>query len=106
MAQYLIVYFGGNPPATAEEGKLHMAAYKEWMASIGEALVSPANPIKNSHTIESNGNTIVGSATSMSGYTIIESDSIDGAVEIAQKCPFLAIGGTLEVSELAAMPRF
>ncbi|MDN3679114.1 hypothetical protein QWZ04_02075 [Vibrio tapetis subsp. quintayensis] len=106
MAQYLIVYFGGNPPATPEEGKVHMAAYKEWMASIGEALVSPANPIKNTHTIESNGNTNVGSATLMSGYTIIESDSIERAAEIAKKCPFLAIGGKLEVSELAAMPKF
>jgi len=106
MTQYLIVYFGGNPPANPEEGKVHMVAYKEWMASIGEALVSPANPIKNSHTIEPNGNTNVGSTTSMSGYTIIESDSIERAVEIAKKCPFLAIGGTLEVSELAVMPKF
>ncbi|SON48700.1 hypothetical protein [Vibrio tapetis] len=106
MAQYLIVYFGGNPPATPEEGKIHMAAYKQWMASIGDGLVSPANPIKNSHTIEPGGNSNIGSATSMSGYTIIESESIENALKIAKKCPFLGIGGTLEVSELAEMPNF
>ncbi len=106
MTRYLIVYFGGNPPATPEEGKIHMVAYKQWMASIGEALVSPANPIKHSHTIAPTGSISAGSTSSMSGYTIIESESIESAMEIAKNCPFLDIGGTLEVSELAAMPSF
>ena len=40
----------------------------------------------------------------MSGYTIIQADSMEAALEIAQACPFLDIGGTLEVSELGEMP--
>jgi len=31
----------------------------------------------------------------MSGYTIIEADSMEVALEIAKACPFLDIGGSL-----------
>ena len=39
----------------------------------------------------------------MSGYTIVEADSLDAALEMAKTCPFLAIGGSLEVSEMIRM---
>ena len=39
----------------------------------------------------------------MSGYTIIDAESIDAALEMAKVCPFLEIEGTLEVSELVQM---
>jgi hypothetical protein len=40
----------------------------------------------------------------MSGYTIIEADSIEAALTIAKACPFLNIGDSLEVSGLVEMP--
>jgi hypothetical protein len=40
----------------------------------------------------------------MSGYTIIEAESMEVALSIAKSCPFLDIGGSLEVSELVQMP--
>jgi hypothetical protein len=40
----------------------------------------------------------------MSGYTIVEADSMDAALEMAKSCPFLDINGSLEVSELMQMP--
>ena len=40
----------------------------------------------------------------MSGFTIIEADSMEAALLIAKGCPFLDIGGSLEVSELVEMP--
>ena len=45
-----------------------------------------------------------GGNTGMSGYTIIETESMETALEAARACPFLDIGGTLEVSELGEMP--
>jgi len=39
----------------------------------------------------------------MSGYTVIEVDSMDRALDFAKTCPFLEIGGSLEVSELVQM---
>jgi len=40
----------------------------------------------------------------MSGFTIIEADSMEAALSIAKDCPFLEIGGSLEVTELIKMP--
>lgn len=104
MTQYIITYIGGNQPATPEEGKQHFMKYKEWLASLGESVVSPANPFKNTHTINADGTVTSASSTTMSGYTIINADSIDAAIESAKACPFLEIGGSLEVSELIQMP--
>jgi len=104
MPQYVIVYLGGDQPSSPEEGKQHFAKYKEWLSSLGDSAVSPANPLKNTNTLNSDGSVTTGSTTSMSGYTIIEADSMETALEIAKGCPFLDIGGSLEVSELAEMP--
>lgn len=104
MAQYIITYLGGKQPSTPEEGKLHFSKYKEWLASLGDAAVSPANPFKDTHTVNSDGTVTGGGSTSMSGFTIIEADSMEKALEMAKACPFLDIGGSLEVSELMQMP--
>ncbi len=104
MSQYLITYLGGDQPSSPEEGKQHFARYKAWLASLGEAAVSPANPIRNTSTVKPDGSVSAGSTTAMSGFTIIEADSMDAALEIARACPFLEVGGSLEVSELMSMP--
>lgn len=104
MSQFVMVYIGGNPPATEEEGKQHFARYMEWLSSLGEAAVSPANPLKNTQTVAPDATVTAGGSSMMSGYTIIEADSMEAALKIAKACPFLEIGGSLEVSELAKMP--
>jgi len=103
MAQYLITYLGGNQPSSPEEGKQHFAKYKEWLSSLGDSAVSPANPLKGTSTISPDGSVTAGGTTSMSGFTIIEADSMEAALECAKACPFLDIGGSLEVSELVQM---
>ena len=40
----------------------------------------------------------------MSGFTTIEAESMEAALSIAKACPFLDIGGSLEVSALMQMP--
>jgi hypothetical protein len=104
MPQFVISYIGGNKPATPEEGAQHMAKYRAWLAGLGSAAVSPANPLVNTHTVSPDGSVVQGGQSSMSGYTIVEAASHDEAIAIAKACPFLEIGGSLEVSELMHMP--
>jgi hypothetical protein len=99
-----MTYLGGDQPASPEEGKQHFAEYMSWLASLGDAAVSPANPLKNTHSVDPDGTVTAGSTTTMSGYSIIETDSIEAALALAKTCPFLDVGGSLEVSELAEMP--
>ena len=104
MPQYVIVYLGGDQPSSPEDGKQHMSKYMDWLSSLGDSAVSPANPLKNTSTVNSDGTVTAGSTTTMSGYTIIKAESMDAALLIAKACPFLDIGGSLEVSELMEMP--
>jgi hypothetical protein len=104
MPQYMITYLGGDQPSNPEEGKQHMAKYMDWLSSLGDSAVSPANPLKNTNTVSPDGTVTTGGSTRMSGYTIIQADFMDAALSIAKACPFLDIGGSLEVSELVEMP--
>lgn len=104
MSQYMITYLGGNQPATPEEGKQHFAKYKQWLSSLGDAAVSPANPLKDTCTVNADGSVTSGGSSTMSGFTVVEADSMDAAMKMAKACPFLEIGGSLEVSELMKMP--
>lgn len=104
MSQFIITYIGGDKPSTEEEGKQHMSKYKAWLSSLGESAVSPMNPFRNTHTVNPDGAVVEGGKSSMSGYTIVAADSIDDAISMAKDCPFLDIGGSLEVSELMQMP--
>jgi len=104
MSQYAIVYLGGDQPSSPEEGKQHFSKYMDWLNSLGDSAVSPANPLKDTHTVNSDGSITNSGTSTMSGFTIIEVGSMDEALSIAGKCPFLDIGGSLEVSELMQMP--
>jgi hypothetical protein len=105
MSQYVIVYLGGDQPSSPDEGKQHFAKYMDWLSSLGDSAISPANPLKDTSTVNSDGTVTTGGTTTMSGYTIIKTDSMDAALSIAKACPFLDIGGSLEVSELVEMPK-
>ena len=75
-----------------------------WLTSLGDAVVIPTIPLKDTTTVSSDGTVIEGSSSAMSGFSIIKADSMQAALSIAQECPFLEIGGSLEVSEMMEMP--
>lgn len=104
MSKFVMVYLGGKPPASEAEDQKHFAEYMEWIKSMGEKAVSPMNPFKNTQSVSPEGVVSSGSNSKMSGYTIIQANSMDEALELAKSCPFLKINGTLEVSELVEMP--
>jgi hypothetical protein len=104
MPQFCITYLGGDKPSSPEEGQKHFAKYMEWLSSLGDSAVSPANPLKGTNTVNPDGSVSSGGSTTMSGFTIVEVDSMDSAIAIAKSCPFLEVGGSLEVSEIMKMP--
>lgn len=104
MPRYILTYLGGNQPSSPEEGKQHFTKYMDWLSSLGDSAVSPANPMKGTNTVNPDGTVTNGGTAAMSGFTIIEVDSMEAALSIAKSCPFLDVGGSLEVSELVEMP--
>ncbi len=104
MPQYVMFYLGGDQPSPPEEGKHHFERYKQWLDSLGDAVISPANPLKDTHTVTPDGSVTTGGLTSISGFTIVEAESIKAALSMTKQCPFLEVNGTLEVSQLIQMP--
>lgn len=42
-------------------------------------------------------------AVTLPGFSIFEADDMDGALKMAQNCPFLEMEGTIEVAETFEM---
>jgi len=100
MPQYIFVYLGGEFPTTSEESQKHLERYQQWLNALGDRVVSAAIPFKDTHTVQADGTATPGSMSGMSGLSIIQSVSMDEALEAAKSCPFLEIKGVLEVSEM------
>ncbi len=100
MTKYILVYFGSGNIKSKEEGMAHMTAWKAWMEGLGDAVVDPGMPAGKSKTVGSGGVTDAGT---VSGVTILQADTLDAAVVMAQACPHVKIGGTIEVAEAMDM---
>ena len=103
MPQYIFTYIGNNHPDNPEESKKHFNKYQAWLSALGDAVVSPAIPFKDTHTVHPDVGMEQGTTTLMSGMSILRFESMKAALEAAKLCPFLEIGGTLEVSEMIEM---
>lgn len=98
MANFLLVYHGGDQPTPDETAKV-MDAWMGWFGTLGAAVVDGGNPISQVRTIASDGTVTEGGVNVSTGYSVLAADSIDAAVEMAKGCPHLASGGTVEVAE-------
>lgn len=103
MPQYIFVYLGGEFPDSPEERQKHFERYQQWLHGLGDRVLSPAIPFKDTHTVQADGTVSPGSTSAMSGLSIIRSDSLQDALAAASSCPFLEINGVLEVSEMIEM---
>ena len=103
MPQFIFVYLGGQFPTDPEEGQQHLQRYQQWLDSLGDAVVSPAIPFKDTHVVQPDGTAEAGTTSAMSGLSIIRMGSMQEALTAAQSCPFLEIGGALEISEMIEM---
>ena len=104
MAKYAFIYHGGGAPSSPEEGAKIMAAWKEWMGSVGENLVDGGNPFSKSATVNADGSvTNDGGANPASGYTLVSAANEEEAAKYAKNCPILAAGGSVGICEAMEM---
>lgn len=104
MTKYLLGYHGGGMPETPEDGEKVMKAWGDWMGGLGAALIDGGNPTGPAKTVQANGSvTDGGGPNPLTGYSIIEAQSLDAAVKMAKGCPILTSGGTVEVAETFAV---
>jgi hypothetical protein len=94
MSKYVFAYRGGVMAPTEQEREAAMAAWGAWFGKLGPAIVDPGNPFGESTSVGS------GSAESgLTGYTVVQADSLDAASKLADGCPVLDGGGSIDVYE-------
>jgi len=101
--RFLVTYHGGGMPADPVAAEGARQAFMEWAAGVGPALIDPGAPLAMSKTVSPDGVTDGQSQALVSGYSIVEAGSLDDAVGLVRGHPFVARGGSLQVSEVAAI---
>jgi hypothetical protein len=102
MAKFLVTYHGGGMPANPdpEMMKQMKAAFGAWLTEAGSAVADPGAPIKTVAQV-ANGTPIA--QVEIGGYSILQTANLDAAKAILAKHPFVARGGTLQISEILAV---
>jgi hypothetical protein len=99
MAKYVLVYVGGSQPASEEEGQAVMDAWMAWFGTLGDAVIDGGNPFGAGVSIAPGGAVSDGGSSGATGYSILQADDLAAAIALAQGCPHLSAGGTVEVHE-------
>ncbi len=97
MKKFILFYEGPATPPGASHEK-----WPAWFSKLGDRLVDKGSPMDNGRVLRSSGSTSR-SATRFNGYSIIQAETIDEALNLAQDHPFLTLGGdnySIEVFEL------
>ncbi len=84
MAKFVLAYHGGSMPETAAEQAEVMAAWGAWFGGLGTAVLDGGNPICMTKTVTGPGSVSEGGGTNpLTGYSLVEAESLDAAVEMA-----------------------
>jgi hypothetical protein len=109
MSNFLLTFHGGAPGATDEERDASMSRWGAWFAQIGDAVVDAGDGVEPAAYIGKDGNVMKGepqgtdAANAVTGYTVINAEDVDAAVEIAKTCPILQDGGTVEIGQILGL---
>ena len=86
MKKFIFLYYGYKEP-TAD---IH-EAWSQWFASIGDKLIDGGNPFGVGRDVNHAGTTdLPHDENAITGYSIINADSLDEAEKIASTCPFMS----------------
>lgn len=92
MKRFLILHYGFEKPSAEE-----MGAWNQWFDSIAAQQVERSHFPGGREISKSGTEDLPFGKDSITGYTVIEADSLDDAATIAAKCPIVASTRVYEV---------
>jgi hypothetical protein len=107
MTEFLYLYRGServNSALSPQQMQDYLQRFQSWIISL-----TKAGKISSCGPLASGGRTMVGPKAVVSdgpyteskdlvgGYTVLTAKDLDEAAEIARGCPFLDVGGTVEI---------
>lgn len=109
MTKYLFIYHAPMTPADATppdpaQMEAVMGEWNSWAAKVGDGLVDFGTPLAGGTRVGTEG--VSPSTREVVGYSLIEADSLDAAIELAKVHPHLNMPGgcEIEVHEAQAIP--
>ncbi len=90
---------------TEEEAGQVMAKWGAWIERVGPALSDIGTPFGPGTSLVDDG--AAGTAISLTGYSIVEADDVDGALQLADGHPYLSEGKgdyAIDLFELMPVP--
>ena len=86
MKKFVIFHYGFETPTPQI-----MDEWNKWFSSIDDKIVDPGSPLGPGREISRSGTKDLPlGSDSLTGYTVINADSLDAAEQIAKGCPMIA----------------
>ena len=96
MKKYMFLNYGFEDP-TPEV----VEAWMEWFASVGDRMVDSGNPFSFGREVTSSGSRdLLRDSTAITGYCIVNAESIDDAERLLEGCPIIH---SVRIYEAASM---
>ena len=109
MAKYVFIYHAPMTPAeamppTSEQMEAVMGEWNAWGAKVGDRLIDFGTPLAGGTRVTTEGTSP--STRDVAGYSILEADDFDAALDLARSHPHLNMPGgcEIEVHEAQAVP--
>jgi hypothetical protein len=107
MTEFLYLYRGServNAALSPQQMQDYMGRFQSWIASLTKAgKISSCGPLGNGSRTIIGSNAVVSDGPYaeakdlVGGYTVLTAKDLEEATEIARGCPFLDVGGAVEV---------
>lgn len=102
MAKFVLIYRGGAPKP--EEMEQNVKDWGEWIKDLSsKGKYKSGEPFGFTRKVVNADNSVSDLTTDNAGYSVIEAESIDEAIEIAKTGPTQKYGGTTEVYDVMDM---
>jgi hypothetical protein len=113
MKDFLLIYrseFSTVPTASPEQMQAMTKKWMDWVGSIaaqnkltdrGNRLTTDAKVVRPDDLVTDG--PYMETKEAIAGYSIVKTETLDEAVEIAKGCPVFLVGGSVEVREIGVM---
>lgn len=103
MRKFVLFYYGSPQFASAEEAQAHRKRWEKWAAALGSAIVEKGIPVGATRSVTRSGAQDAKTELPLTGYTVVQAASMEEAVAMTKKCPFVEDGGRMDVAEAMSM---
>jgi hypothetical protein len=99
MTKYILMYYGGKRPETPEEFTGVMEAWRSWTEEMGKAVLDSGNPVSQVAHVAPDKVSRGANGAVPTGYSLIQAENMEQAIQIAQTTPVVQQGGQAVVYE-------